>query len=226
MRLVTPDDSFDPFQELQLSPNAEPELIKAAFKALAKKYHPDRFTDPAKKAEAERKMARINEAQRMIADGYRPPSSEPAPPSPTVSAQETPAVASRPMPSSPSQGKKPEPAFSVASFALLSVTLVIILTLLPGLFGGDHLEKALELEKKGLIKESLAELNQAVTDSPHNRELYRHRARLWEKLGHPDRAAVDRQNAETPTLDLKPDQVPDPEVENSPTHVPRTERRN
>lgn len=222
---MSPEEPFDPFQELQLSPSAEPELIKAAFKALAKKYHPDKFTDPADKAEAERKMARINEAQRMIAEGYRPPAPETPQPPEEPPVQEVAPSPSRPASPDPEK-KRSEPTFSMASFALLSVALVIILTILPSLFGGDHLQKALELEKKGHLKKSLNELNQAVANSPHDRELYRHRARLWEKLGHPDRAKVDLQNAETPTLDLERDQVPEPEVENSPTHVPRTERRN
>lgn len=223
-------EPFDPFKELQLSPDAEPELIKAAFKALAKKYHPDRYTDPTEKKAAEEKMARINEAQKMIQDGYRPsqaPPTTPVPPPEQVFRSQDRvdlSTTKRPPQRKPQQKKESETKFSFASFAIASIVLVVALTILPNLFGADHLKLALEFEDKGQFQQSLDELNKAVAKSPHDRDLYRHRARIWEKLGHPDRAQVDLKNAEPPKLDLHQDQVPEDAGEKSPSHVPRTER--
>ena len=197
---------FDPFAELQLSPEAEPELVKAAFKALAKKYHPDRFSDPIEKAEAEEKMARINEAQRLIQSGkYRPPAVPQSSPPPAEEVQfrqeDTVSLGSvRPQPKrpAPSQKEKQVPLVGIVVGGLLFGCLLA----LPTLFKGDHLERALEFENRGEYRLSLEQLNEAVSKDPHNRELYGHRARIWEKLGEPERAAVDLKNAETPTLQL------------------------
>lgn len=47
---------------LQVQPNAEPEVIRAAYRALAKKYHPDRDASEL----AARRMREINEAYERI----------------------------------------------------------------------------------------------------------------------------------------------------------------
>ena len=52
--------AFDPYAVLQVLPSAEPEVVNAAFKALALKYHPDH--DATRRA-AE-KMAELNRAYR------------------------------------------------------------------------------------------------------------------------------------------------------------------
>ncbi len=55
---------IDPYQVLQVSPTAEPEVLNAAFRALAMKYHPDR--QPGRSAE--RRMAELNAAWEMVRD--------------------------------------------------------------------------------------------------------------------------------------------------------------
>ena len=56
--------SFDPYATLQVLPDAEQEVVHAAFKALALKYHPDR--DATRRAAD--KMAELNRAYAILRD--------------------------------------------------------------------------------------------------------------------------------------------------------------
>ena len=57
--------SADPnlYRVLQVDPSAEPDVIEAAYKRLALRYHPDRNAGDAR---AEEQMKRINEAFRVL----------------------------------------------------------------------------------------------------------------------------------------------------------------
>ena len=55
------------YQVMQVDPAADPEVIDAAFRRLALKYHPDRSTDPA----AAERMRELLEAKRVLADPAR-----------------------------------------------------------------------------------------------------------------------------------------------------------
>lgn len=61
--------SFDPYKVLGLEPGASKEEAKQAQRQLAKKYHPDQYSDPVAKEMAEEKMSDINRAYDMIASG-------------------------------------------------------------------------------------------------------------------------------------------------------------
>lgn len=54
----------DPYRVLQVVPSADQEVVHAAYRALALKYHPDRDTSGA----AARRMAELNEAYRLVRD--------------------------------------------------------------------------------------------------------------------------------------------------------------
>lgn len=54
---------FTPYEILGLRPNALESEIRIAYKTLAKKYHPDRFSDPVQRAKAEENMKIINTAR-------------------------------------------------------------------------------------------------------------------------------------------------------------------
>jgi curved DNA-binding protein CbpA len=54
--------SLDPYHILQVLPSAEQEVLHAAFRALAMKYHPDRDSS----ARAARRMMELNQAYAMV----------------------------------------------------------------------------------------------------------------------------------------------------------------
>jgi DnaJ-class molecular chaperone len=57
------------FEVLGLAPSAAHEEVKARFRALAKEWHPDRFTnDDPKSAEADMRMSQINVAYSVICE--------------------------------------------------------------------------------------------------------------------------------------------------------------
>jgi curved DNA-binding protein CbpA len=57
-----PTLSVDPYQVLQVLSTAEQEVLHAAFRALAMKYHPDRDSS----ARASRRMIELNQAYAMV----------------------------------------------------------------------------------------------------------------------------------------------------------------
>ncbi|NLE75241.1 MAG: DnaJ domain-containing protein [Chloroflexi bacterium] len=57
-------EQSDPYAILQVSPQAEPEIIQAAYRRLAAKYHPDVNGSP----EALRRMQEINAAYDLLSD--------------------------------------------------------------------------------------------------------------------------------------------------------------
>ncbi len=61
----------NPYEVLGVSPNATEEEIKAAYKALVKKYHPDQYQDSPLSDVAEEKMAEINDAYDTIINERR-----------------------------------------------------------------------------------------------------------------------------------------------------------
>lgn len=51
-----------PFEELGLTAGADPEEIRAAYRARVKRFHPDLVQDPGEKAKAQERMIRLNRA--------------------------------------------------------------------------------------------------------------------------------------------------------------------
>ena len=75
----------DDFSVLQVARHAEPEVIKAAYKALSVKYHPDMLppdATAAQRAAAHGRMTAINAAYGNLKDGGARPQPDPPPPPP------------------------------------------------------------------------------------------------------------------------------------------------
>ena len=56
----------DPYKVLGVSPSASDDEVKAAYRAMARKYHPDNYTDNPLSDLAQEKMQEINEAYDTI----------------------------------------------------------------------------------------------------------------------------------------------------------------
>jgi hypothetical protein len=72
---------MNPYEILEITPNASAEEIKEAYHRLAKKWHPDRFMGPEHE-EAEKRFRQLAEAFSMLKNSGRPapvPTPEPAP---------------------------------------------------------------------------------------------------------------------------------------------------
>ena len=60
---------MDPWKVLGIKPGASAEEAKKAYRDLVKKYHPDRFQDPAAKEMANEKLKEINQAYDEVTRG-------------------------------------------------------------------------------------------------------------------------------------------------------------
>ena len=78
----------DPYEVLGIAPTATDDEVKAAYRNLARKYHPDNYTDNPLSDLAQEKMQEVNEAYDTIVrmrkegntgnpnGGYRAPNGE------------------------------------------------------------------------------------------------------------------------------------------------------
>ena len=66
---MPPAELPDYYEILEVSRRASPETIKAAWRALCKKYHPD--THGGNAAQAEEAVKKLNEAYRVLGDAQR-----------------------------------------------------------------------------------------------------------------------------------------------------------
>lgn len=125
----------DPYEVLQVSPNAEPEVIEAAYRRLARKYHPDMDRDQG----ATLRMQEINWAHEILQNPakraaydlrrkawktseptYPRPQSRPQETGPAAGNRETDATARRPSTTPP----KPEPTVPITDPSYLTSVLV------------------------------------------------------------------------------------------------------
>lgn len=68
---VEPPHNATLYDVLEVSPHASPEVIKAAYRQLALKYHPDRQPTAQARIHAEERMKQINAAYAILSDPAR-----------------------------------------------------------------------------------------------------------------------------------------------------------
>jgi curved DNA-binding protein CbpA len=64
-------DPTDPYKILQVDPEADPDVIQAAYRRLAQKYHPDVVSADGADGTAARRMVAINRAWEILRDPER-----------------------------------------------------------------------------------------------------------------------------------------------------------
>lgn len=103
---------LDPYKVLQVDPEAEDEVIQAAYRRLAQKYHPDRSPGP----EAAARMVAINAAWDVLRDPARRADHDRSRargvPSPAAATRPAPGAASSPAPARPSTAERPPESVS------------------------------------------------------------------------------------------------------------------
>ena len=62
---------MSPFEILNVSPGSSREQVRAAYRALARRWHPDRFPEGPERLWAEQKMTSINIAYHEALDAFR-----------------------------------------------------------------------------------------------------------------------------------------------------------
>jgi curved DNA-binding protein CbpA len=103
-----PPGSTDPYKVLQVDPEAEDEVISAAYRRLARKYHPDVATG----ADSAGRMLAINAAWAMIGDPARRAAYDrerAAWNSPATADGSTGTASGRPSANAPATGRAPDP---------------------------------------------------------------------------------------------------------------------
>lgn len=145
----------DYYKILQVAPDASPEVIQMAYKALAKKYHPD--LNPGQEEAAQEKMKDVNEAYEILSDKdkrwqydqiyYRQEKTEQktsySAPEPPKGAQSHSAQSRRkqtcaaPVDPTPENKEKTSSGKGCAKTGCGCLVVFVVLFILIGLFGGS-----------------------------------------------------------------------------------------
>lgn len=129
---MQPDEKLDYYEILEVSRRASPETIKAAYRALCKKYHPDTYA--GNPAQAEAMIKRLNEAYRVLGDAGRRAAYDSTlrrqPPAPAPSASIKPASGQRKERWEARDTRLFLLAFGAAFLVLLALMLLLLALLL------------------------------------------------------------------------------------------------
>ncbi len=182
----------DYYSILQVSPEAEPEVIKLAYKALAKKYHPDKCSMP----DREERMQRINEAYEVLGDPLRRANYDRSRPSPEPA--EVPSLKPDKVPpaSVSTPAADPEKArMRLGQLFLGSILLVAICFGLQSLWGYHGRQQAAESYEAGRFEECVRLVSRSIDGGSRDASNFLLRARCFNRLEQPEQALVDLDNA-------------------------------
>lgn len=187
-------------QILGLTANASPEAIKAAYRALARQWHPDQFTDAADKAEAEAKLKEINIAYaqlKQLGDASDRSSSD------------------RPSSQAPSDSPKSSPASESPRVSVSHNAAERMRSRAELLY-----KQAQELAKADRFREATDALDQALRLCDDYLEAYEYRGALYEKRGFERLAHRDLSKARELRLAQRPNPSSRPSQSSPPASDP------
>ena len=121
---------IDHYRTLGVPASASPDELRHAYRALARRLHPDRVVDPAARRDADDRMAEVNEAWRVLGD--------PALRAAYDRSQQPPVIPSAPLVDDREYGRRDDSFDDVAvsnsaGCALRVVPAAVILTVLLGI---------------------------------------------------------------------------------------------
>ena len=184
---------MNPFETLQLSPGASAEEAKAAYRLLAKKWHPDKYTG-AEKTSAEETFRKITEAYTAIKKGDAL--------NPSATAPDT---------ARPGRVKTPADWLAEAKGALVGKQYETAMSLSQFCFRFPEAAKDARLMYANALEATTDDLKavarayeDALKENPDSKEALVKLASLFSALGMPSRAAGMRARAKALGADIKP----------------------
>ncbi|MGE0491890.1 MAG: DnaJ domain-containing protein [Vulcanimicrobiota bacterium] len=172
----------DYYEILQVAPDAEPEVISFAYKALAKKYHPDH-----RGPDGQEKMALINEAYEVLRDPARREAYDQGRSTAQAPAPAAPVLAG-PAPAAPR--RRP---IGLAWLALPALLLAYFLTTRG--VATIYLHRADARFESGDYRAAIAAYTVSLSQQARQPQVYFRRGRSFYELGLNGEAVVDFTNA-------------------------------
>jgi curved DNA-binding protein CbpA len=184
--------SSNPYELLEVSPNATAEEIKAAYLRLAKQWHPDRFSG-SEKAGAEQRFRALNEAYTAVKDPSRR-ASVPLP-SPKAAAKEAVSPAPAPQERSPKDWYGEAKAAFEQNDAGRALALVQYAIRQDGRQADFHVLQGQALERMGDARKALKSYEAALALKPKDADTLIRMADLYAAEGLKARADAGLQAA-------------------------------
>ncbi len=152
------------YERLDLKVGASEADVKAAYRALAKRWHPDQFRDPQQKKQAEEELKKINEAyQKIKAFLIENPS---------------------PQTESGEQSQERENSGPTANHSSSKSSSAQTKIYTSGASAAEALYRTgAELTKDGKYEEAIAHFSSAIKLNPNYAEAYRHRGFVYSLMG-------------------------------------------
>ncbi|BAU43135.1 tetratricopeptide repeat protein [Leptolyngbya sp. O-77] len=157
-------DIYADYERLNLKIGASIAEVKAAYRTLAKRWHPDQFSDLEQKKQAEEELKKINDAyQKIKAFLAENPSSQTEPNSPPGDRPNSASTTNH----SPSESSSAQTRIYTSGASAAEA----------------FYQAGAELTKAGKYEEAIAHFSSAIKLNPNYAEAYRHRGFVYSLMG-------------------------------------------